>query len=128
MALFNHRPARTNWLRALPGDRSGGFSSPYGKHNPSVTSLSPGWGDADILPPGFGVQFQHPDAENPVQDAAVIDLLRGAQGGESSGFQDGDPVCPAQGQGQVVEDHRHRLSTGGHTAAQCHEPELVGGV
>ena len=56
MVLFNHQTIRTNWLRALPGvpyrsnsirraeasDRSGGFCSPFGSHNPSVTSLSPG--------------------------------------------------------------------------------------
>ena len=60
MVLFNHRPARTNWPRALPGvpygstyirraeasDRSGGFCSPCGSHTPSVTSLAPryAWG------------------------------------------------------------------------------------
>ena len=42
MVSFDHRPARTNWLPALPGDRSGGFCSPYGSRNLPVTSLPPG--------------------------------------------------------------------------------------
>ena len=42
---FTRQPSSGNyqsrvWLPALPGDRSGGFCSPYGSHNLPVTSLS----------------------------------------------------------------------------------------
>ena len=42
MVSFDHRPSGTNWLPALPGDRSGGFCSPCGSYNPPGTSLAPG--------------------------------------------------------------------------------------
>ena len=84
--------------------------------------------NADKLRALWGVDFQDPDAEGLIQNARGPNLLRGAQGQQMPVFQHRDPVPVAQGQGQVVEDHRHRLSLIRKLPAQGHQIKLTADV